>query len=160
MELQNVGLHAGKRTVAQVLCQLGEGQRVAGGGGERGGELFGVRGEQGERDRFGAQVSGEGEQVQGSRGVGGEPVERDLVARGQGARVGRQLLLGEQLSGAVGELGEVLVGGQAGVDQVRGGLAKGQWQVTQRVGDPVGIGVGQARNAVAQQPAPDSGPAR
>ncbi|HEY2763479.1 MAG TPA: hypothetical protein VGJ13_05620 [Pseudonocardiaceae bacterium] len=40
-------------------------------------------GEQGEWDRFGAQVGGQGEQVQGGGGVGGEAVEGDLVAGGQ-----------------------------------------------------------------------------
>jgi len=147
---QAAGLDAGQPPSSQQPGQLGEGQWIAGRGGEWVGELVGVGGEQGEGDRFGGQVGGQGEQVQRDRCLLGEPVEGDLVAGGQRDRVGGGCSVGQQFCGALGEQGQVVVGGYAGFGQVGGGLAERQWQVAQCVGDPGGVVGGESWDAVQQ----------
>ena len=151
MQLQGGGLDAGQPVLAQQPGQRGERQRIGGHGRQRVGQLGGVGGEQGQRDRLRPQVGGQGEQLQRSRGLGGQPIQGDLDAGGQRHRVRGGSALGQQLPGPLGQQGQIVLHADGGVGQVRPGLGQRQRQIPQRLRDPPRLTLGELRGAAAQQ---------
>ena len=111
-----------------------------------------LRGKQGERDRLGRQVRGEGQQLQRRRLLDRELIKRQLVARGQRRRVGHRCCLREHVRGPRLQQPQVLRHGHPGLGQVRTGLAHREWQVAQRGGDPPSVRLGQSQDPRAQHP--------
>ncbi len=148
VELDGRSGHRGHPPAAQRGRDIGEGQRVP----SSGPGVAPLMSEQGEWYRLRGQPRHQRQDVQRSGAVAGQLVERHRPRGGQRDGIAAALLVtGHQFMDALVEQFEVLLGRQAGYDQQARCLVDGQRQVTQCVGDAVGVSVGEPVTASAEQ---------